>query len=382
MTSGHSIRVVDGVYLSHVLLICFFIYCGFKAFASASNRNHSKWFLALIYLQTMLLLVSLYMGNEINNLKQIVKLFLLFVGFFVGYSLCRVKAGNLELVLESVLFAFLLNAAIGLFQSASWIVEHGFVLISGAEWFRVKGMNVSPSDYVSHLFMGFFLLVALPKIKFRKYYILVFLLLLTISMSRSAIVILFFISALFFWRLSVVMKLVALSLVVIFGFSLLSLNVENLLLLERVKDIANYDFNIKRIIVYQDVVKKTFGSLSSTLFGSGYGSYMFLHPLEGQWYDNTHSVYLNYLYGGGLIGLVFFLILIISGFVIFSSIKHQTYIPYSKNKYIQPIWLKYLFISILIVGLVETNLFGAGTGWLVGYLLGISYFIKANDRSY
>jgi len=382
MTFGHSIRVFDGVYLSHVLLISLFIYCVFKAVTSASNREHSKWFLALIYVQTMLILVSLYMGNEINNVKQIVQLLLLFVGFFVGYSLCRIRAGNLELVLESLLFAFLLNAAIGFFQSVSWIVEHGFVLVSGNEWFRVKGINVSPSDYVSHLFMGFFLLVALPKIKYRKYYIVIFLGLLAISMSRSAMVILFYISALFFWRLSMAKKVAALSVVAIFGSSLLALNVENLLLVERVADIANYDFNIKRIMVYQDVLEKTFGSLPSMFFGSGYGSYTFFHPIDGEWYDNTHSVYLNYLYGGGLIGLVFFLILIILAFVIFSSINHKTSIQYSEKKYIQPIWLKYMFISMVIVALVESNLLGVGTGWLFAYLLGIAYFIKSNKRSY
>lgn len=382
MTIGHSIRVFDSFYLSHVLLISLFIYCLFKAVTLPSNRKHPKWFLALIYVQTMLILISLYMGNEINNVKQVAQLLLLFVGFFVGYSLCRIRAGNLELVLETLLLAFLLNAAIGLFQSVSWIVEHGFIFVSGNEWFRVKGINMSPSDYVSHLFMGFFLLMALPKIKYRKYYILIFLALLAISMSRSAIIILIYISALFFWRLSMAKKVAVSSVVAIFGLSLSSLNVENLLLVERVADIANYDFNIKRIMVYQDVLEKTFGSLPAIFFGSGYGSYAFFHPLEGEWYNNIHSVYLSYLYGGGLIGLLFFLILIILAFVPFSSISHKTYIQYSRKKSIQPIWLKYMLISILIVALVESNLLGVGTGWLVGYLLGIVYFIKNNSRSY
>ncbi|MDC0387456.1 hypothetical protein OAN74_01085 [Gammaproteobacteria bacterium] len=327
-------------------------------------------------------MVSLYMGNEINNIKQILQFLLLFIAFFVGYSLCRLRPSNLELVLETLLLGFLLNAAVGLFQSISWIVEHGFVLFSGSEWFRVKGINMSPADYVSHLLMGFFLLMALPKIKYRKYYILVLLILLVISMSRSAIIILFFISALFFWRLRFAKKIAALSAVSIFGTSLLALNVENFLLVERVADITNYDFNVKRILVYQDVLENTFGSLASTFFGSGYGSYVFFHPLDGELYNNTHNIYFNYLYGGGLLGLFFFLILIISAFLIFPSINHKTAIQYSKKKYIQPIWLKYMLISILIIGLVETNLLGVGTGWLVAYLLGIAYFIKTNKMSY
>ena len=382
MTISHGVRVFDSIYLSHVLLIMLSIYCVFKAISSQSNHIHSKWFLGLLYAQIVLILVSLYMGNEINNIKQIFQFLLLFIGFFVGHSLCRLRADNLELVLETLLLGFLVNAAVGLFQSISWIAEHGFVLISGIEWFRVKGINMSPSDYVSHLLMGFFLLMALPKIKYRKYYILVLLVLVAISMSRSAMIILFYILALLFWRLNLTKKFLALSAVAIFSTILLALNVENFLLIERVADIADYDFNVKRILVYQDVLENTFGSLASTFLGSGYGSYSFFHPLEGEFYNNTHNIYFNYLYGGGLIGFFFFLILIISAFLIFSSINNKTAIQYSKKKYIQPIWLKYMLISTLIIGLVETNLLGVGTGWLVAYLLGIAYFIKTNKMSY
>lgn len=272
------------------------------------------------------------------------------------------------------------NAVVGLFQSLLWIKQHGLVLFSGGLWFRVQGLFVSPIDYITALMIGLALSNAIHRRWLRWTANAVYCLLLLLSMSRSGIIVVAVAGAiwtvrLFRSRASFVKKLLA----VVAGLFAVAGIFSVRLISERVADIGSGGFNAARLLTFQDAMRQSTSDPLRFLFGHGLGSYVFYNPSAQEIFTNTHNVYLLFLYTTGVVGLAIFIALVL-GLVgqCFRLLRAHLGTPL-EQRLPQAVLLAHVFVWL--VALVESNILGVGSGWLIGSVLGLPLAIVSLVRA-
>lgn len=330
-----------------------------------SSHIFNKWnILGLVLVATSVLPGLLRMPINLQT-TQIIQLALFYTFLQIGLIL---QPSTTKIIHQFLFSALIINAAFGAIQSINWIREKGFVLFSGQDWFRVKGLAVSPADYVSLLMLGLALSQCVMHSRLmRRAAALVFIGLLVISMSRSGIVV-----AILFAVLAT--RNVLLSgqwlkiIIILFAIPVIINHLGDNLIIDRISAITNIDWNIRRFVVFSDVITKVSASPGSFVFGNGYGTYSFFHPIDLEVYDNPHNMYLAMLYGGGIIGLIGHLTLMFSllkirrGRCVLSENANQRALFGDMGAFV---WL-----CITVVGLVETNLLWVSAGWVTAIVIG------------
>lgn len=318
---------------------------------------------------------------DINSIRYTSQLALFFAGMLLTYITIQ-KENDFLIWINAVMIGLFLNALFGLYESIIWILNNGFVIYSKNEWFRVDGICVSPADYVMLLIIG---AILTPLIK--KNYIKIgaqslYIVLLIISMSRSALVVGTFIILLFLSDFKY--KKTGIILIIILIIFIFSYYEPENLLISRVTDIANTDFNIRRIYAFQDIINKIFQDARTLIIGSREGSYLYYHPIDLEYYDNPHNIFLFIWYQQGIIGFIAFL-------YVLKFLISTTFLRYKESFFLKNHVLNKLFLSLLvlhlstwIIGLVESNILGVNAGWLLGSIFGIVLcpYISIIKRNY
>ncbi len=276
-----------------------------------------------------------------------------------------------ERLLRSLILSLLagatINAVTGVVQSVTWITNYGFVLIADGEWFRMKGAAVSPADYVMQLVVGLSICDFLKNQVLRKWGRRFFIVCLLFSNSRTALVILALYGVRALWRADKRVIVRAAAVFVIF-IPLALATAPGELVADRIADIFNSDFNIKRIITFNYVIQQIFDHPAHLFIGHGYGTFTFFHPLDLENYDNTHNIYLHVLFSGGLIGF--------AAFIGFMAYIVSEVLRFGRNTVNHPLLAEgargifFICLVVLVGGLVETNIIGIGSGSTAGLCIG------------
>jgi len=358
-------QIIDKVYFAHLALLFLLVIGGLANGASAVftlPKLLVGWSLSFI-LSTIFAASSAF---NLEALKASTQLLLFILSVLLP---CLLVLGERSIV--ALLYAMLagasLNAIAGLVQSAIWVKDYGFVLIAEGEWFRVKGTAVSPADYGQLLIVGLALSGLLTNMKFRNLTRLLFLVCLLFSNSRSALIVLVIYG---FYQLGIPrLRSVVVTTILIFVIVLVSsMSDAGQLVISRFEDIFNYDFNIKRVITFENVLHRIFAEPEHLLVGHGYGQYVFFHPIDLEDYDNPHNIYLHVLFSGGVLGFVTFFGLIAYLWHAIQNLKRHTNKSPHMARFSRDI--EFLFLSVLFIGLVETNIAGIGSGWTAGMCFG------------
>ncbi len=378
MFPAGSIRLFDGIYAHHLilllLLVMSIVHLSSKGRLALPSR-FSFYFLLFI----LSVLGSFFANADREAIRLTSQMLIFYFGVFLTYFTVD-KQKDLVRLLEVINAGLAINAFAGLLQSLTWIIDYGFVLIADGKWFRVTGLCVSPADYVMQLVVGLLLTDTLVNSKFRNFLKLNYVTLLLISMSRAAMVVLAIIGLIYLLRHMRDRNVLISSLALCFVLSIVVYATDfGYLILSRFIDVGNFDFNVKRFTVYEDVLSKIRTDSFSILIGNGYGTYSFYHPIDEALYDNTHNLYLHLLYSSGLVGLTAFTIS--AGYLAISSYKSwraSLELSAAVKEYSYGWPLVILHVCVWSIAFVETNIPGVGNGWLLGSVFGVSLVISRN----
>jgi len=358
-----QLQLVDKVYFPHVAMISL----GIAALMANGMKTRLPTVLVLwllIFLASTV--ISTALAPELEAVRASTQLILFSLAVVIPLLLV-----NEERLLHSLMLALLLgatiNAVAGVLQSASWIANYGFVLIADGEWFRVKGFAVSPADYVMQLVVGLSLCEMLKNQRLHKWSRNLFVICLLFSNSRTALVILALYVVRALWRAgSRTIVRSAIAFAIALPFVLASAPGE--LVADRVFDIFNPGYNIKRMVTFDYVVQQILADPLHFLIGHGYGTFAFFHPIDLEDYNNTHNMYLHILFSGGVLGFVAFFGMLT--YIIRDALKFARTTEKNARFASGAQGIVFLCLVVLVGGFVETNLVGVGSGTTVGLCLG------------
>lgn len=358
-----QLQLAEKVYFPHVALLLL----GTAALMS-NGRNIRLPMMLVVWILLFLVStgISTAFALELEAIRASTQLIL----FSLAVVLPLLFVDN-ERLLHSLLLALLigatLNAVTGVVQSADWIANYGFVLIADGEWFRVKGLAVSPADYIMQLVIGLSLCEMVKNKSLRKWSRNFFVICLLFSNSRIALIILALYAVKALWRAgnrAIVRAAIAFAIALPFFFA----SAPGELVADRIFDIINPEYNIKRMVTFEYVAQRIFADPLHFFVGHGYGTFIFFHPIDLEDYNNTHNIYLHLLFSGGVLGFVTFfgmLTYIVRNAMRFARItaNHPCFADCAQG-------IVFLCLVVLVGGLVETNLVGIGSGVTVGLCLG------------
>jgi O-antigen ligase len=360
-TSG-EIKLFDLIYLNNIIYI-------FMAILIVQN-NINKINMKLFILFIIIYLYALLPNINYNGLRSISHLYIFLAGPVLAY-LYITNQNKLNNFIIFINFGCLIVGIFSLIQVINWISSNGFNYLVDDQFFRISGLSTSPTDLVTQLTVGLALASTFKTNLMRSTARIFYIGLLLFTMSRSAIVVLgiFALIELLHRKSGIFLKLIFLFIIFLAIFisplwSLIEL---------RIIDIGNSDINIHRILVYQDVFDKSIDNIFNFLFGWGFGSYQFYHPISSEMYDNPHNIFLYILYSSGLVGLMFFVLYI--AYLLVVNIKILTR---CRDPEISDLLRMIMIIQIVTwtVGMVETNILGIGAGWILGLIFGIPLAIN------
>jgi len=375
-----TIKIANIIYLSNIIFLALFFFSALQCVWRGQLKVPRDQFVLFGFFVAMVI-ASFYISSDKKAAREIVQILIFFGAiFFPSFSLTA--PADLKRWIGLTALGCTTNAIAGLIQTILWIHTHGFSVLALGLFFRVQGLCVSPIDYVMELMVGLYVTRLIEKPRLKMVLLAFYCFLLLISFSRSGLVILF---------LTLGIKIASEGLkdrkkALLYIASALSaipvLFYLNLLgpVTKRINDIGNVNFNIKRFVTYQDVIGKVFKSASSLTIGSGFGTYSFLNPVD--WYElytDTHNVYLYVLYCMGFFGLVIFIssIIFLVGKTLF-LLRAWMDDPFRKAL-LQSVLM--IHLCTWLVGLVEVDIEGVDTGWLLGSVFGVPLALKMLDRS-
>ena len=301
-----AIPLISPIYVGHLLFVILF----FWHVLVKENNNPIKILNIFLLLSILIFLILkiLSTNSEVNFDRVAQHLLLISATVFFIFQM---KNYDVEKFYNSLIFVSFLNCTVLAIQSFFWIEENGLVYFSlqQNEFFRIKGIFASPVESSTFLVVGFAALISSRTFSRQKIFLSIFLLFfILISFSRSAyiglcVIILFQVIRSLF---SKNMRNITLyfSIVLVLAIVVMSVDVFK----ERVADIGNIGFNIKRFIVWNHVIQEWLASPESLMLGFPLGDFVFYHPIDKFFYDNIHNSYLDILYNYGLIGMFIFLI--------------------------------------------------------------------------
>jgi len=358
-------QLIEKIYFPHASILFLLILCVLTNGVSASHtlpKSFLGW--TLFYLLTTIL--TTWITFDLEALRASTQL-LLFI--FSVMLPCLLLSDEKSII--SFLYAMLVgatcNAITGIVQSAIWISNYGIVLTANGEWFRVIGNSLTPIDYIMQLLIGFALCELLKNVQLRYLARSFFGVCLLFSNSRSALIVLVFFIIYRFSSTSLktaVLYASLLSLILLLGV----LSDAGQLVFSRFLDVFNFDFNIKRMITFENVLLRIFTEMEYIILGHGYGKYEFFHPIDLDIYNNPHNIYLYVLFSGGILGFVSFFGLIVYLALAIQKLKRRA--KDSLHIYHLAWSIEFLFIAALLIGLVETNIIGIGASWTLGLCFG------------
>jgi hypothetical protein len=322
---------------------------------------------------------SFYGSAGSNAMRGVTQLLLFYFGLVLTYMIVD-DTQDLRRMVLVMNIGLAMNALVGLFQSLTWLYVNGFVLIANGEWFRFSGLCASPADYVAFLTIGLLLAGCNQNYQIRRITYFSYSILLIFSMSRTALINLFIVGLI---KLLTEYKgkkiLYAAGILMLIMTIVFILNPDNLVL-QRFKDIGNTDLNIKRMLVYEDVVNKIQASPIKLFIGHGFGTYSFFHPLDQELYNNTHNFYLYLLYSAGLIGFMTFVMVI--AYLVTLNYRYQRKINKIKIYSFESLLTNAMIILHICIGvdaLVENNINSVGQGWLLGSIFGLTLVLNRKN---
>lgn len=363
-----TFRIAGKLYVSHLI---FFALTGIALLNRLIQGRIGlpKDLFILFGLFVTALVGTLYLNANGEAARYAAQLMIFYVAIFFPY-LSFVEPSQIRNWFFFTNLGCAFNALAGLIQSVLWIQSNGFVFLANGKFFRVMGLCTSPADYAMGLMVGLYMANFIPRPRLRVFALSGYGFLLLASMSRSALVILFLALAMHF--LSGIKEKSRLRGYLLGGACVLAALIYTgafEVVWSRIGDIGNMNYNIKRLVTYQDVITKVFSGVTSTLFGNGFGTYSFYHPVDMMWYDNPHNVYLYLLYCMGLIGTVIFFggmaFLIAKSASILSRLREN---PRARSMITMVLLIH---LCTWLVAMVETNISGIGSCWLLGSLFGI-----------
>lgn len=358
-----QLQLADKVYFPHVALLSLGI-----AAMMANGMNTRLPTVLLVWL--LLFLASTGISTALTLEPEAIRASTQLVLFSLAVILPMLLVND-ERSLRSLMVALLagatLNAVAGVVQSANWIRNYGFVFIADGEWFRVKGFAVSPADYVMQLLVGLSLCELLGNQRLRSWSRNFFIVCLLFSNSRTALVILALFGFRALWRAGggATMR-AAIAFASVIPFALASAPGE--LIADRIIDIINPGYNIKRMVTFEYVIQQIFDDPVHLLVGHGYGTFTFFNPIDLEDYNNTHNIYLHLLFSGGVFGFVAFFGLL--AYIVRDALRFARITEYHPRFARGAQGIVFLCLVVLVGGLVETNLVGIGSGSTVGLCLG------------
>lgn len=351
-----TVKLFDVVYVNNILFLIG------SALIILSNLNKIK----ISYLCLIFPLAIYFLFNNINydGLRSLSHLIIFLIGPLISY-LYITDEKKLNKFIKYINIGCLIIGIVSLVQAINWIESNGFNYLVDGEFFRISGLSTSPTDLVTQLTVGLFLSCAINNKKLRLTFTTFYVVLLLFTMSRSALVVLaiFFLSNLFNGNSKLPKKLVFLTLICIFIY----LSPLGPLIEARIFDIGNSDINVNRFLVYSDIYEKCTKNIFNFIFGWGFGTYEFDHPIAKEIYKNPHNIFLYIFYSSGLVGFILFmsyiiylLIMNINAYIICNNLEMKSLLR----------MILVLQFSIWTVGLVETNILGIGAGWILGLIFG------------
>lgn len=358
-------QIVEQVYFPHVALLLLLM-LSILTHGLRARTTIPKPLMVWTLLFVMSTGISSVMVADPTALQSVAPL-LLFVLAVILPCLLVHDERRLCMLIFALLTGAAINAIAGVLQSAFWIATNGFALIADDKWFRVIGTAVTPADYVMQLSVGLVLSELLAGVSLRNFARALFGVCLLFSNSRTALVILALYGVWAFWRGSPG-GLIRGGAALVVALLLTAASGPGELVVDRIFDIFNYGYNIKRLVTFENVLSRIFGDPVTFLVGHGYGTFEFFHPIDLETYNNTHNIYLHVLFSGGLVGFVcFFSLIAYLGLTARSFARRAENYPQFKGL---ANGILLLWLLVLVVGLVETNLVGIGTGWTTGLCLG------------
>ncbi|PIT74719.1 O-antigen ligase [Limnohabitans sp. JirII-31] len=377
-----SQTIGEHLYISHFILLILLLGAFFKALINrklALPAVFTAW--TLLFIASIIF--SLWANSDFQALKYSSQILVFYCAVFFSFFRLT-NYGEIRSLLHALSIGLGFNAIAGAIQTFIWIAENGFVLIAAGDWFRVKGLCGSPTDYVMQLIAGFFLSEFFSNRFVRSFVKTFYVVLLALSMSRSALLVLILTSIIYIFGLNFNRyRILSISAIISAIISAFILSDADPLILQRIMDIGDNDLNSRRFVVIDDVIQKSFSGFWVSMFGNGYGTYQFYNPIADEVFTNTHNIYLHILYSGGVIGLGSFLATFIVLFVY--AMKFRIAMlrqPISSELQRFSFASLILFFSVLLIGNVETNIASVGTGWLVGMIFGIPLVIRRVSRQY
>ena len=369
-------QLVEKVYFAHVALL-FLLIVGSLAHCANTAFTLPKSLIGWSLIFVLSTIFATWSALNLEALRASTQL-LLFVLSVMLPSLLVLDEQSIFALLYAILAGAAFNAVAGLVQSVIWISNYGFVLIAEGEWFRVTGVAVTPTDYVMQLIIGLALSGMLTNLKLRNLARSLFIVCLLFSNSRSALIVLVFFG--FYQFSSAGLRTIFLTATLIFiALMLSSISDAGQLVLSRFADIFNFDFNVKRVVTFENISQRIFAETEHLLIGHGYGMYEFFHPIDLEVYNNPHNIYLYVLFSGGVLGFVTFFGLI--AYLLQATRNLKQLAKNSPQLTCLARSINFLHINVLLIGLVETNIVGIGSGWTTGMCFGCALAANRFIRS-
>ena len=368
-----NVKIGEKFYLHHVILLVLVILALLSQLLKGKLTIPERFNLCFLFFLASTSL-TFFSNVEVSAFRSYSQLIIFFLGIFLTY-LCITNRDDYRHWLHVIILGCATNAVVGLYQSFAWIKENGFVLIADGQWFRVKGLCVSPADYALQLIVGLILSSTIKSRAWRGGGQVTYIVLMLLSMSRSAfvtLVLLGVVTAFGMQSKKRIFQFSLLGLVLMFmgGFYMFDDNP----VFQRFIDIGNMDMNLKRIVVFQDVKDKILSGVNVFLFGNGFGTYSFFHPIDLEVYDNPHNIFLHIFYSAGLMGFIAFLLCVAALITSCYSLWRVSDSRQEMKTFLGAILC--LHMCVWIIGLVEQNISGVGAGWLIGAIFGAPLVLR------
>ncbi len=365
-----SIKVFGNIYISHLLILLTIFYGAiFKG-----KCIHLNQFFVIIFLINIAYIFSTNIPiTNITSLKSSIQI-LIFI-FSILLPLIFYGLENpVKIAIRSIVCGLLVNSIFGIIEAFLWIIDNGPVFIANGVFFRIKGLSVSPSDFVLSSLTGLIFSSAFSNnLRITIFLRIIFTVSILLSMSRVGLLFLplIYISLFdveYFSSLikSNIKKLCFVFLIILIFIFILSPYLN--LILIRFFDLFNSAYNIQRLLIFNDVLNKITSTNLFFIFGHGFDQFNYINSVNGETYDNVHNSYLYILYSEGIIGLTLILLLLANVFNIGKG--NLLLSPYIYRPY------KFCIFLYLIMSLIDTTILSVGSGWLMAYIIGIGLLPK------
>ncbi|MDC0121843.1 hypothetical protein OAI29_08670 [Amylibacter sp.] len=354
----NSIKINDTIYLGHISIILFM--------GILLIQYQKKRFIQIAPLLTALAFQIVILSKTLLDL-DLVKYdrpiqYILLLNSILLFAIYMQRVNGKNEILMAVLLTAIINILFLTFGSAFWVIENGLVFSNGTDFFRLTGIFSSPIESAVFLVLG--LIVVIEHVTNKKLKVLllvIFSVLILLSFSRAAYVGALMVITLGIFKIfkskNTFLKIVKIFTIVLSIYLIFQIEAFNIRLL----DLANINFNIKRVMVWNHVINTWMNSGHELWIGFPLGSYLFFHPIDQANYNNTHNSYLDLLYYFGMIGLT--VLCVLFALVLIRIKVLRRHFPNELSLYVS------FFLVLAAINMVDTVYLGITLYLLHGFFI-------------